>query len=144
MQAGSAGDLVISVNTRSLHNKRAGFDSRVRRGILRGTWSTLPARGVVPCEGFDYTTMEEQANVYYEPCERSELEAFLIETSALATLLEVWGVPYSMPVTGIHQIHSRRTSCAISRDIQGRDGALQFYFADQSTLLVFFKFCGQP
>lgn len=144
MQAGAAGQLVVSVNTRSLHNERAGFDSRVRRGILRGTWSTLPVKGVVPCEGFDYAPMEKQANIYYEPCERAELETFLMETSTRATVLEVWGVPYSTPVTGIHQIHSRRASCAISREIQGRDGALQFYFPDQTSLLVFFKFCGQP
>lgn len=111
---------------------------------MHGAWSTLPSRGVISCGGFDYATIEEQANIYYEPCERSDLEAFLIETCARATLLEAWGVPYSVPVTGLHQIHSRRASCAISRDIQGRDGALQFYFADQTTLLVFFKFCGQP
>lgn len=144
MDAGTAGPLVVSVNTRSLHNERAGFDSRVRRGTLRGTWTTLPPRGVTACRGFDYAPMEEQANICYETCERSDLEAFLIETCARATLLEAWGVPYSVPVTGLHQIHSRRASCAISRDIQGLDGALQFYFADQSTLLVFFKFCGQP
>lgn len=144
MRAGATGPLVISVNTRSLHNERAGFDSRVRRGILRGTWTTLPSQGVVPCSGFDYAPLEQQANIYYEPCERSDLENFLNETCAHATLLEAWGVPYSVPVTGLHQIHSRRASCAISRDIQGLDGALQFYFADQSTLLIFFKFCGQP
>ncbi|CAN5596808.1 hypothetical protein BH09VER1_BH09VER1_19980 [soil metagenome] len=145
MDAGEVGHLVVSVNTRSLHNERAGFDSRVRKGTLRGTWSRLPPRGVERCTGFDYAAVEDRANIYFEPCDRITLEGFLIEICRRASLLEVWGVPYSVPVEGIHQVHSRRASCAIRRDILGLDGALQFYFAgDQSCLLVLLKFCGQP
>lgn len=145
MRIGDGRSVVISVNTRSLINERAGFDGRVRRATLRGSWETLPARGLATCAGFDYAALEERANLYYEPCERIELEAFLDRTITRACLLEVWGTAYASPTFGIHQIHSRRASCAAPRDVIGQDGALQFYFGSERTsLLVLFKFCGQP
>lgn len=145
MQTGERSPYVVSINTRSLHNERAGFDSRVRRGTLRGAWKTLPPRCIEACAGFDYAPIESEANIFFEYCDRPEMEHFFLQATRRACLLEVWGVPYSWPSAGIHQIHSRRASCAVTRDIHGRDGALRFYFGDDhSSLLVLLKFCGQP
>ena len=48
-------------------------------------------------------------------------------------------------VPGIHQLHSRRGSHAVPKDHLGRDGAVQFYFAEsQRSELLLFKFAGQP
>jgi len=146
MDAGSSRRLFVSVNTLSKRNRDAGFDSRVRAGILRGTWKNPPQRGAEACPGFDYAEFEGRANIYFEHYDRESLEELLVETTLRATLLEVWGTPYFRRYRpGIHQIHSRRPSCAVSEDFPNRDSALRFYFAnDQTCALFLFKFCGQP
>ncbi len=85
-------------------------------------------------------------NAYFEHFGRRSLERLLVETTRRATLLEVWGTPYfRKDRSGIHQVHSRKPSCAVFEDVPNRDGALQFYFvSDQSSTLFLFKFCGQP
>lgn len=145
MDVGSAGRVFVSVNTLSKRNRDAGFDPRVRVGILRGAWTKLPERGARACPGFDYAEAEGGANVYFEHYERRKLEELLLATTRRAALLEVWGTPYFHKYrAGIHQIHSRRPSCAVAEDLANRDGALRFYFAtDQTSSLFLFKFCGQ-
>lgn len=146
MQAGSAERILVSINTQSKRNRDAGFDDRIRVGILRGTWKHRPPRGITSCRGFDYAEVERGANVFYEHYERADLENLLLRAAARAVLLEVWGAPYhSKRHPGIHQIHSRRASCAVAEDVRGQDGALQFYYGEeQQTELMLFKFCGQP
>jgi hypothetical protein len=146
MNAGSMGPVFVAVNTLSKRNRDAGFDGRVRAAILRGTGHKVPERGADVCPGFDYSEVEGRTNAYFEHFGRKSLERLLVETTRRATLLEVWGTPYfRRDRAGIHQVHSRRLSCAVSEDFPNRDGALQFYFAeDQSSSLFLFKFCGQP
>jgi len=136
--------LLLAVNTLSTKNRDAGFDPRLRIGLVRGEWELLPPRGVQPCDGFDYGEIEKANNVYYEPHEKEDMEAILLDASARAVMLEAWGTPYHRHRTGLHQIHSRRASCAVAREIFNRDGALRFYYpGHQTTELFLFKFCGQ-
>ena len=145
MNAGALRPLV-SINTLSKRNRDAGFDSRIRLGRIRGHWETLPQRGIEAVDRLDYADIEAKHSVFYEFYERRELEEILITTARQAVLLEVWGAPYHMRHRiGIHQVHSRRASCAVPEDIRGLDGALRFYFsADRETQMFLFKFCGQP
>lgn len=146
MNAGAAGRPLVSVNTLSKRNRDLGFDPRVRVGLIRGEWEELPMRGLVGAERLDYAELEEAHSVFYEHFERPALEELLAKTAQSAALLEVWGAPYrNQHRLGIHQIHSRRASCAVKTDIQGQDGALRFYFQkDKRTTMFLFKFCGQP
>jgi hypothetical protein len=146
MNAGNERPVFVAVNTLSKRNRDAGFDGRVRAGILRGAWHELPKLGCNVCPGFDYADVESRTNAYFEHFDRTSLERLLVETTRRATLLEVWGTPYvRRDRAGIHQVHSRKPSCAVLEDVPNRDGALQFYFvSDQSSTLFLFKFCGQP
>jgi hypothetical protein len=146
MNAGAVGRPLVSVNTLSKRNRDAGFDPRVRVGTIRGEWDNLPRRGLEAADSLDYADLEREHNVFFEHYERPKLEELLADTARGAALLEVWGAPYrNNHRLGIHQIHSRRASCAMSADIQGHDGALRFYFQeDKRTLMLLFKFCGQP
>jgi len=135
---------MISVNTYSIRNGQAGFDPRVRLGIIRGTWEQLPERGVNECHRFSYDEIPEIGEVDFRPLERVFLEQMLLDRVHHAILLEAWGSPYLREVPGIHQIHSRRTSCAVPETAQGADGALRFYFHEERRMEMFlFKFCGQ-
>jgi hypothetical protein len=137
--------LRAAVNTLSRLNRDAGFDSRVRTGIVRETYAELPARGVFPCDRFDYTEIEGKANVFYESHDRPEMEALLLSRADTAILVEAWGDIYTHNHVGVHQIHSRHASCAVAQNIVGRDGALKFYYeAEKASELLLFKFCGQP
>jgi len=145
MDAGIAEPVMVSINTVSRRNREAGFDDRIRLGTLRGTWSSLPPRGFAACHGRNYADLEKGTNIFFEHADRKTMEDFLIGTVHRAIRLEVWGTPYHRRTKpGIHQIHSRRASCAVAEDIVNRDGLLQFYFEDNTTLLVLLKFCGQP
>ncbi len=147
MDCGIPERILVSVNTRSLRNAAAGFDPRVRVGITRGRTECLPPRGISPLARFDYTESESGANFFYEHKTRHEAEALLIGLCEESELLEAWGAPYSRKRRpGLHQIHSRRASCVVSEDIQGRDGGLKFYRRDDGSFLwtmIFIKFCGQ-
>lgn len=141
----AGGETLISVNTSSKKNRIAGFDSRIRVGVIRGQWTDLPATGAGVCAFNDYEELEKHANVYFEHHDRTSLEKLLMDRCRSACLLEVWGAPYRQRTPGVHQIHCRRASCAVPEDLRGRDGALKFYFqAGQLTELFLFKFCGQP
>lgn len=137
---------LVSINTLSTRNREAGFDPRVRVGMVRETAEYAPPRGVKRLTSFDYALIEERHNVYYEHYERSALEILLQEMAWGCDLMEAWGAPYHRRVhPGLHQIHSRRASCAVAEDIIGLDGAMRFHFRSrkESTLLLL-KFCGQP
>ena len=145
MDIGQPERVLVSVNTLSNRNRDAGFDPRIRMGIVRGIWEHLPPRGAEPCAPRDYADIESATNVFYEFHDRAAMETLLLGRCARARRLEVWGAPYRSRHHGIHQIHSRRASCAVPEDIVGKDGALKFYFdGDHATELLLFKFCGQP
>jgi hypothetical protein len=136
----------VAVNTRSLKNAAAGADPRIRLGVLRTFWEELPSRGLRLLERFDYADVDASANVYYEHWERDALEAHLIAAATSCVRLQVWGMPYHRKKPGIHQVHSRRASCAVTNDITGLDGGMRFFFGDSPgrVELWMFKFCGQP
>ena len=78
------------------------------------------------------------------PTERVFLEQMLLDRAHQAVLLEAWGTPYQRELPGIHQIHSRMASCAIPVSVEGRDGALRFYFQEERRMeMLLFTFCGQ-
>jgi hypothetical protein len=146
MKAGEIGSVQVSVNTSSRRNLVAGFDSRVRVGVITAPWEDLPSRGFEPWPRFSYDDFEKSTNVFFEHYEREALEKLLLDSVSQACLLEAWGMPYEHRAhPGLHQIHSRRASCAVAEDIRDRDGALRFYFSERKeTDLFLFKFCGQP
>jgi len=83
--------------------------------------------------------------IAYEPFEPDALAELLLERGKRAVRVEVWGDLYARDHLGVHQIHSRRASCAVSIDLKGRDGAIKFYYAEENAAELFlFKFCGQP
>lgn len=134
-----------AINTLSSLNRDAGFDSRVRVGIVRTTYEELPESGIFPCRRFDYADMEKAENIFYEHHDRASMEVLLTARAGKAILVEAWGDIYAHAHVGVHQVHSRRASCAIARDSVGRDGALKFYYeAEKAGELLLFKFCGQP
>lgn len=145
LDAGVGQRITASISIWSIRNADAGFDPRVRLGVIREHWDVLPNRGVQGWNRFNYANWEAHHNVFYEYYERDVLGRLLLEMAAEARLLEIWGTPYRRRQEGLHQIHSRRASCAIANDIEGRDGALRFYFdKERETRMIFLKFCGQP
>lgn len=136
--------VVVSVNTWSHRNGEAGFDPRVRLGILRGCWEEFPERGFSEWHRFSYDDLPGQETVDYRPLERVVLEQLLLDRMASAVMIEVWGAPYHRDHPGVHQIHSRSASCAVAESREGLDGALRFYFREERrTETLLFKFCGQ-
>jgi hypothetical protein len=145
IRAGRFGRLRISINTMSRKHALAGFDPRMRVGVLSSTWKELPPEGVFPVSGLDYAQLEQAQPVEYEALERHALENLLIEKSRRALFVEGWGALYLRDQIGIHQVHSRRASSSVPTDHIGRDGALRFYFAeDRSAEMLLFKYAGQP
>jgi hypothetical protein len=144
LRAGEFGVVIIALNTYSLRSLNAGVDPRIRLAIIGSTWNTLPPAGVSPSAGLDYSLLEKQSEVAYREYERVSLEAFLIENINRSAFIEGWGEFYLRDHSGIHQVHSRRASCAVQSDYYGRDGAIQFYFQEnRAAELLLFKFCGQ-
>jgi hypothetical protein len=131
----------LSVNTLSWRNGQAGFDPRVRVGIVQDTYKHPPRLVFEDSKGFDYAEYEE--SVAYEYQERAEIESLLISRCERARYLEVWGLTYQRRHQGIHQIHCRWASCAVNEHVTGKDGALRFYYGNYERELVLFKFCGQ-
>jgi hypothetical protein len=144
MDPGLSVRVMISVNTFSIRNAAAGFDPVVRLGVMRGTWDSLPERGINECHRFSYEEISGIGEVDFLPMERVFLESMILDRVHQAILLEAWGTPYHREISGIHQIHSRRGSCAVPDSIEGRDGALRFYFREEQRMeTLLFKFCGQ-
>ena len=122
----------------------AGHHELSSVAILPGTWEEKPENGLLEEPGQDYAMIEAALPVAYEFYEHAPLTELLVTTAKSAVRAEVWGDLYAQEHLGVHQIHSRRASCAVTRDIKGRDGALKLYYADNTTELFLFKFCGQP
>ena len=137
------GRVRAAINTLSRFNRDAGFDARVRVAIIPGTWDEKPENGLLEEAGQDYAMIEAALPVTYEFYEHDPLAEMLVTKAKLAVRAEVWGELYAQDHLGVHQIHSRRASCAVTRDIKGRDGALKLYYADNTSELFLFKFCGQ-
>lgn len=145
LDAGLEMSLKLAINTISIRNRDAGFDSRIRVGIHRETYAVLPQMGLYAHPGLDYAFYETTHNVFFEHYEHHAMENLLVDRIGSAILVEVWGELYSRHSVGIHQIHCRRASCAVPLDLVGNDGALKFYFAkDNLCETLLFKFCGQP
>lgn len=142
---GSGEPIRIALSTHSRQNAAAGFDPRVRVGVIVSAWQELPSAGMTGCRGLDYQEIEAAQPVTYIEYERPALEALLAEKTGRALFIEAWGDLYIRNHLGIHQVHSRRASCSVLQDYKGRDGAIRFYFAEGArTELMLFKYCGQP
>ncbi len=135
----------IALSTHSRQNAAAGFDPRVRVGVVASAWRELPAAGMAGCRGLDYHEIEAAGPVAYIEYERPALETLLAVKTGRALFIEAWGELYVRNHLGIHQVHSRRASCSVLQDYKGRDGALRFYYEDNATAeMLLFKYCGQP
>ena len=144
MLAGDFGPLRISINTWSLKHAAEGFDPRMRVGIVPSTWEQLPASGLFLASALDYGEVERVHPIAYREMERPALEELLATKAGQAIFVEAWGAVYLRDQVGIHQVHSRRASCSVRSDHVGRDGALRFYYRQNSAAaLLLFKYCGQ-
>jgi hypothetical protein len=142
---GAGQPLRISLSTHSRQNAAAGFDPRIRLGIIGSTWTELPPAGVVASPGLDYAALEAASPTEFLEIGRPALERLLTEKATRAVFIEAWGELYVRTHVGIHQVHSMRASCSVPRDYLGRDGAIRFYFAGKAGAeLLLFKYCGQP
>jgi hypothetical protein len=146
VRAGEFGRVDISMSTLSRQSRALGFDPRVRVGVVRSAWIDLPAAGVRPMtKPFDYAAIEREHTTDYIAHERPAVEQLLIDKARRAVFVEAWGEFYVRAHVGVHQIHSRRASNAVPRDVLGQDGAIRFYFRESHTReMLLFKFDGQP
>jgi hypothetical protein len=141
---GSGDPIRIALSTHSRQNAAAGFDPRMRVGIVSSAWKELPPAGLVKSTGVDYREIEAASPVTYTEYERPALERLLTEMTTRAIFIEAWGELYVRNHLGIHQVHSMRASCSVLRDYIGRDGAIRFYFGEDARReLLLFKYCGQ-
>jgi len=135
----------IALSTHSRQNAAAGFDPRLRVGIIASISKETPAAGLERSAGLDYQALEAASPVTYVDYDRPALEQLLTDKTTRAIFIEAWGELYVRNHLGIHQVHSMRASCSVPRDYVGRDGAICFYFAEEArTELLLFKYCGQP
>jgi hypothetical protein len=141
---GTGEPIRIALSTHSRQNAAAGFDPRLRLGIVASTFRELPPAGLVRSDGLDYHALEAASPVTYIEYERPALELLLTEKTSRAVFIEAWGELYVRTHAGIHQVHSMRASCSVPRDYIGRDGAIRFFFAEENRAeLLLFKYCGQ-
>ncbi|HZE13239.1 MAG TPA: hypothetical protein VE086_05740 [Chthoniobacterales bacterium] len=141
---GTGEPIRVALSTHSRQNAAAGFDARMRVGVIASTWNELPAAGLSKSSCLDYQSLEAAAPAIYVHYERPPLELLLTDKAKRAVFIEVWGELYVRAHVGVHQIHSMRASCSVARDLVGRDGAIRFYFRDQTAEMLLFKYCGQP
>ncbi len=137
------GRLSLSVNTLSRLNRDRGFDPRIRMAVVASTYDARPEPLIEEHAPLDYMVIEAMQNVEYKTWEHDALEESLIERGRRAVRIEAWGELYIRRHLGIHQLHSRRASCAVQTDHIGRDGALKLYYPDKTAELLMMKFCGQ-
>ena len=141
---GSREPIRIALSTHSRQNAAAGFDPRVRIGLVTSTWETLPPAALTRSPGVDYHILESASRVTYIEYERPPLEALFAEKAERSVFIEAWGELYVRTHMGIHNVHSMRASCSVPRDFKGRDGAIRFFFPDATAELILIKYCGQP
>src|SRR3954470_10585020 len=120
--------LQIALSTMSRQSRAAGFDSRIRLAIQTAGWTELPPPGIQPAGGLDYARLEADQPTNFVEFEREELEELLVAKSSRAVWVQAWGDFYLRSHIGVHQVHSRRASLAVPRDLIGQDGAVRFYF----------------
>ena len=145
VRAGEYGRVQVSLSTASRQSRAAGFDPRVRVGVIHSVWAELPRPGVRMTPPLDYGLLEAAHPVVYASYERAAIEQLLLEKARRAIFVEAWGEFYARAHIGIHQIHSRRASYAVPRDIVGKDGAIRFYFSEENASeMLLFKYDGQP
>ena len=138
------GRLRVAVNTLSRLSRDAGFDPRLRVGIIGSTFTEKPSPSLEECAGLDYAKQDEKHGVTYKIYEQAELQEMLVTKMKAAIRVEIWGELYARDHLGIHQIHCRRASKAMPVDMQNRDGALKLYFPQENaTEAYLFKFDGQ-
>ena len=144
IRAGNRGLVRISLNTYSRSHAKANFDARMRVAVFQSVSSELPLSGIYAASGLDYDEIERDQRLVYTAHERFSLEALLVNQCERASFIEAWGEFYTRGHVGVHQVHSRRASLSVLKNIIGRDGAVRFYFNDGApaeTLL--FKYAGQ-
>lgn len=145
VEAPPFGRLRVAINTVSRLNRDAGFDSRIRVGIIRSTYTEKPTPGLEECAGLDYAKQEEKHNVVYEAYEHAPLVEMFVTKMKVAIRAEIWGELYARDHIGIHQVHCRRASSAVTQDLKGRDGAFKLYYPQDNLAEAFLlKFHGQP
>lgn len=138
------GPVLLAINTTSLRNRRAGFDDRVRLGRITQTYHRLQPAGISRARLLNYRSIEENTNVFYESKTQGEMERLLETQTSQADWIQAWGVAFSRRFLGVHQIHSRRASCAVPEDFNQMDGAIRFYRKKENQANLFLlKFCGQ-
>jgi hypothetical protein len=138
------GPVLLSVNTLSRLNRNEGFDPLVRVAIVKTSYAGTPEPFIEEAMGLDYATIEAQFHPRWESYEHDSLAELLMRRARAALRVEAWGEIYRKPHLGLHQIHSRRASCAVKTDLIGHDGALRFYLRDGRAEMFLFKYCGQP
>jgi hypothetical protein len=145
VEADSYGALQIALSTMSRQSRAAGFDPRISLAIQTAGWTELPPPGIQQTPGLDYGRLQAEQPVRFVEFEREPLEQLLVEKAERAIFVQAWGEFYVRSHIGVHQVHSRRASFAVPRDLIGQDGAVRFYFErpNQSETLLF-KFAGQP
>ena len=110
----------IALSTHSRQNAAAGFDPRVRVGVVASSWLKLPVAGIAGSRGLDYREIEAAAGpVTFIHYERSALETLLAGKAGRALFIEAWGEFYLRNQLGMHQVHSRRASCSVLQDYIG-------------------------
>jgi hypothetical protein len=144
LNAGEFGRVQIALSTCSRQSAAAGLDPRVSLGVLATTWQELPAAGLAAAAGLDYAVLEGQQRIDYVAMDRPAIERLLLTKARRSIFAEAWGEFYVRAHIGVHQIHSRRASLAVTRDYIGQDGALRFYFEPDVCEMLVFKFAGQP
>jgi hypothetical protein len=144
LSVGAGAPVRIALSTRSRQNAAAGFDPRIRLGLVASTWTELPPAGIARSGCLDYQKIEAASPVHYVEYERPALEQLLTDKAKAGVFIEAWGEFYIRTHLGIHQVHSMRASCSVPRDLVGRDGAIRFYFNGGQAELLLFKYCGQP
>ncbi len=144
VRAGEAGRAQISLSTYSRPSRAAGFDPRIRLGLVAESWDALPPAGIRAAPPFSYAEFEASHPTDFRPFERETIEQLIIAKARRAIFVEAVGDLYLRAQVGIHQLHSRAASSAIPREVQGRDGWIRFFFPDGQSELLLFKFHGQP
>ena len=137
------GILRLSINTSSRLNGRAGFDPRMRMGVISSVYKERPEPMLEVEPPHDYRDFEAQHAVEYILYDHDPLEALLLAKGKRAVRIEAWGELYIRHHLGIHQLHSRRASSAVANDLLGRDGAVKLYYPDKTAEMLLFKFNGQ-
>ena len=137
------GNVLLSVNTLSRLNRNAGFEPRVNLAVVKTSYAGMPEPFIEEALGLDYATIESQFHPVFQYKDPGEMAELLIAKGRAAVRIEVWGELYRRGHLGLHQIHSRRASCAMPADLVGNDGAIRFYLPHGKAEMFLFKYCGQ-